>query len=129
MANTEAQRRSARNSKRRAWANDESRLRLMSSRWKSCGNPWTAETFNAAWKAQDGKCACCGIPMVLRKEKGKNNSVCAEHDHVTNERRGLTCRGCNILIGYWEAVSKFGTPDPAGYLARFSRKLRLVGSE
>lgn len=62
--------------------------------------------FDAAWKAQDGKCASCGDPMA---PKGKEpDSVCVDHDRSCCPGgescgkcvRGLIHRNCNLVLGY-----------------------------
>lgn len=62
--------------------------------------------FDAMWKAQDGKCACCGEPML---RGGKDpTSVCADHDATCCPGkkscgkcvRGLIHRNCNLVLGY-----------------------------
>ena len=55
------------------------------------------DCFNQMWMAQDGKCAICGEKMTPRgREK---TSACVDHNHQTNEVRGLLCRLCNHGIG------------------------------
>ena len=45
------------------------------------------------WESQEGKCAICG-------ESFKNPaSTCVDHDHNTDEIRGLLCTQCNAGIG------------------------------
>jgi len=57
----------------------------------------TPECFNQMWQKQDGKCAICGDAMVPRGRK--SNAACVDHNHETNEVRGLLCRACNHGIG------------------------------
>lgn len=43
---------------------------------------------------QDGKCAICSRPQ------SESRMLDVDHDHATNEVRGLLCSTCNRLIGY-----------------------------
>ncbi len=47
------------------------------------------ERYEEMLKEQEGKCATCG----------KTELLCVDHDHETNEVRGLLCQKCNIAIG------------------------------
>jgi hypothetical protein len=44
---------------------------------------------------QSGLCAICNRPMTGYREP------CVDHDHKTNEVRGLLCSWCNKGIGYF----------------------------
>jgi hypothetical protein len=57
----------------------------------------TPEGFNQLWDMQDGKCAIC---ESLMQPRGRTkDAACVDHNHETNEIRGLLCRGCNHGIG------------------------------
>lgn len=57
----------------------------------------TPTEFNALWELQDGKCAICESKM---KPMGRaKDAVAIDHNHQTNQVRGLLCRGCNHGIG------------------------------
>jgi hypothetical protein len=58
---------------------------------------WTPAAFDAAWSAQDGRCAVCSTAMVL--EWKKPNSVAADHCHRTGKPRELLCSACNRALG------------------------------
>ena len=50
--------------------------------------------LNLSWEevqeiTSPGKCAACG----------STNRLCIDHDHETNEPRGLLCHNCNTAIG------------------------------
>lgn len=52
---------------------------------------------------QDGLCAIC--PRVLGEpdpETGKTVRVCIDHNHLTNEVRGLLCDPCNKALGMFK---------------------------
>jgi hypothetical protein len=51
----------------------------------------TVEQYDAMFEAQGGICAICGRPG--------DGPLRVDHDHETNEVRGLLCHGCNVAIG------------------------------
>lgn len=55
----------------------------------------TVEQFNSLLDQQRGCCACCGCDLGLLESK----YVHVDHDHVTNEIRGILCANCNRGIG------------------------------
>ena len=58
----------------------------------------TESDYNALLTAQDGGCAICKrIDNVYADKKGRWLAV--DHDHETNEIRGLLCQTCNRMIG------------------------------
>jgi hypothetical protein len=50
----------------------------------------TSEQYNVMYSAQNGQCAICGVSKII---------LDVDHDHTTNEVRGLLCRKCNGGIG------------------------------
>ena len=52
----------------------------------------TPEEFEAAKKAQNGRCLLCDKVRKLH----------ADHDHVTGKFRGLLCFVCNTKLGWVE---------------------------
>lgn len=46
------------------------------------------------WVDQMGRCAICGIDAISYTKR-----FSVDHDHETNEIRGLLCQGCNTILG------------------------------
>jgi len=55
----------------------------------------TEETYNHIFNKQNGKCAICGTHQIDLSVK-----LSVDHDHLTNEVRGLLCSKCNKGIGF-----------------------------
>jgi len=53
----------------------------------------TIEEYELLLQKQNGKCAICKKEDKIR--------LCVDHNHVTNEIRGLLCRNCNLAIGHF----------------------------
>lgn len=54
--------------------------------------------YNLILAAQDGVCAICRQPeSVVRR--GQQLALSVDHNHLTNEIRGLLCSGCNRSLG------------------------------
>lgn len=54
----------------------------------------TQEIYERLLKEQDGACAICRRPATEFKRR-----LAVDHDHQTNEVRGLLCFTCNTFIG------------------------------
>lgn len=84
----------------RYWASlspDERRARHKRYRLKSLYGI-TVEEYDRMLTEQDGKCAICGLTEAL-----DHGTLAVDHDHKTNEVRGLLCFNCNTSIGKLEA--------------------------
>ena len=57
---------------------------------------WDIHRYNEHFKLQEGKCAICGTTKYTNKD------WCADHDHATNQPRGLLCGRCNAGLGYFK---------------------------
>ena len=55
----------------------------------------TPEGVQEMLAEQDGKCAACGSTSP----GGRHNVWIIDHNHLTNQVRGLLCNGCNVAIG------------------------------
>jgi hypothetical protein len=56
----------------------------------------TPREYNALLRAQSGVCAICGQPPAA------NKILCVDHDHKTDEVRGLLCNNCNTGLGMFK---------------------------
>ena len=71
----------------------------------------TKEQFLDLAAKQGAKCAGCGDDAT-----GIEHSLHVDHDHYTNEIRGLLCSGCNTALGWLN-----DDPDRAERLAAYLR--------
>lgn len=53
----------------------------------------TKEQYETIFEIQEGKCAICGNPSK------DNQALAMDHNHETNEFRGLLCKECNRALG------------------------------
>ena len=89
------------------------RIRLNWNKWKA-NNPEkiratvikhkygiSPDDVTALLKKQDGRCAICGyiLRLVQSNEKVSRDSLCIDHDHLTDQVRGLLCNSCNTGLG------------------------------
>jgi hypothetical protein len=51
----------------------------------------TPEEYHAQFEFQEGKCAICGKEIEV-----------IDHDHTTNDLRGLLCQRCNRGLGHFD---------------------------
>ena len=58
-----------------------------------CNYNLSYEDWLKMWENQDGKCGICGKPFI------RQSDAYTDHNHKTNEIRGLLCRQCNFGIG------------------------------
>jgi|SRR5208337_1052546 len=84
----------------------------------------TLEQYDDLLKAQDGKCAICGVTDNGKTRDGKNDlPFCVDHNHGTGETRGLLCTMCNHFVGLLE-TKPIRYETVKWYLAKFdSNKL------
>lgn len=52
------------------------------------------EVYNEMFNKQEGKC-----PICCRHQSELVKGLCVDHDHITNEIRGLLCTNCNLRLG------------------------------
>ncbi len=61
----------------------------------------TSKEYDALLESQDG---CCAICKKHHTEFDKRLYI--DHDHLTNDVRGLLCNSCNLHLGGWEAGNR-----------------------
>ncbi len=57
------------------------------------------EGYAEMYEAQDGLCAICGGEEVRVSKDGLHWLLAVDHDHETDEVRGLLCNSCNTGLG------------------------------
>jgi hypothetical protein len=67
--------------------------------------------------AQHGKCAICSCTL----NSSRYTKLAIDHDHKTNEVRGLLCTNCNTGIGLFKD-SPIRLSSAIEYLKRFDSK-------
>jgi hypothetical protein len=86
-----------------SWCKDCARIRnkahyhkdLQKSRARSRKVPRSPEEYNALVQSQGNRCAIC-----LTDKPGGPGSWKSDHNHTTEQARGLLCQKCNIGIGH-----------------------------
>jgi hypothetical protein len=56
----------------------------------------TEETYKALEQVQNYCCKICG----LHKSENRHGILHVDHDHKTDEIRGLLCDNCNKMLGF-----------------------------
>ena len=69
--------------------------------WKSRGLNLSWQDFEKQFLLQNKRCAICCKPMELHP-KLKNDSPVMDHDHLTNQFRGILCNSCNRALGLFK---------------------------
>ena len=62
----------------------------------------TLVDFDKMVENQNGVCAICGKPEIIYPR------LCVDHNHKTGKMRGLLCRECNIVLGFFEKDPNIG---------------------
>jgi hypothetical protein len=73
----------------------------------------TIEDYNSMLKQQDNRCAICHS-----EDPGHHGKFSVDHDHSTNQVRGLLCHHCNVGLGHFFDNASF-LLQGAAYLDRF----------
>ena len=62
----------------------------------------TIEDYDTLLKEQNSRCAICGTtdPGTCKSKGALKSRFCIDHDHETDEIRGLLCSKCNSGIGF-----------------------------
>jgi len=66
--------------------------------WRKYAYGITKEEYDNLLVASNNKCAICGNEF----EPTRRNEPCIDHDHETQQIRGLLCRYCNIGLGHFK---------------------------
>jgi len=57
---------------------------------------WSLDRYNEHLNAQSNSCAICKEVLSTKKD------LCQDHNHLTNQPRGLLCIKCNAGLGYFQ---------------------------
>jgi hypothetical protein len=61
----------------------------------------TLEHYNQLFATQGGRCSICGIHQVELEQR-----LCVDHNHLTEQIRGLLCKECNFGLGKFKDDKK-----------------------
>jgi hypothetical protein len=92
----------------RKWAQENPEARARFQRKSRYG--LSDEDFRDLFDAQMGLCAICYNPMT---------PICVDHNHLTQQVRGLLCVTCNFGLGIVEKL--FRQPGFASYWQRIQK--------
>lgn len=77
-------------------------------------------------RSQGGACAICGKELLFWPEV-RPPSI--DHDHATDQVRGVLCQSCNLRVGWFEQAMKSGSQVFAqqvdGFAMKIARYLRM----
>lgn len=62
----------------------------------------TLKQYESVLEDQGGMCAICGQPETEQRG-GVTKPLCVDHDHQTDQVRGLLCNSCNRHLGIVES--------------------------
>ena len=62
----------------------------------------SVEEYDRMLTSQNGVCAICGGRETHVHKSGKLKELAVDHDHKTNEVRGLLCMNCNQALGRFQ---------------------------
>ncbi len=86
---------------RRAKLNENAKKRNANGLWLRIKYGLSLEDYNKLLSDQDGGCAICKREDSGR-ERDKNRRLVVDHDHTTNQVRGLLCHRCNVGLGCFD---------------------------
>jgi hypothetical protein len=79
--------------KTQGYCKDCNKRQARAKNWKKNGIIFSEERYQELMNQQGGRCAICEC------EQDPNRSFEVDHNHETNEVRGLLCLNCNTGIG------------------------------
>jgi Recombination endonuclease VII len=74
---------------------EEREEKAVRTHWRTKGITYTLDEYNESLAEQNDCCAICQRHKDIFKSR-----LAVDHDHYTNEIRGLLCRRCNLLLGF-----------------------------
>jgi len=84
------------NTKDSTFDNDNKLKIYKSKKFKLYRKKYRTQIYNDRIKEQNGVCAICG------KSPSENKRLSLDHDHDTQQLRGLLCTKCNLIVGTLE---------------------------
>ena len=97
-------------------------IRFFEGRLKTAKYRATAEQLAATFGNQCGRCAICRKRLNPYK---KSKDVHVDHNHTTNEVRGILCMRCNFALGwfdkYEQAVYDYVALPPCRFVKKAMR--------
>lgn len=62
------------------------------------------EEYDQMLSDQNGVCAICLLPEIIKSTQGRTKSLAVDHCHTTGKVRGLLCINCNTSLGHYEKI-------------------------
>lgn len=112
---------------RRGWyaANPEKAKRYRRQNMLRMNYGMELADYQAMHEAQDGRCAICDV----KEAEAPKGRLFVDHDHETDEVRGLVCSNCNLAIGLFDDNVK-RIEQAIRYIRYHERKrLRVVSDD
>ena len=60
----------------------------------------TPEVYSQILQEQNNSCKICGLIFAAEYKGIKKDQPHVDHDHVTNNIRGILCHSCNLALGF-----------------------------
>ena len=81
------------------------------------------EQFDALLESQGGKCAICKSDKA-----GGRGDWHVDHDHGTNEIRGLLCHSCNVGLGHFDDNAQL-LMDAVLYITKTAAQIEQLSTQ
>ena len=82
----------------------------------------TLDEYKKMWDEQKGLCAICNKPETRKSRYGGICLLHIDHDHETNNVRGLLCNLCNKALGYFRDNPQL-IRNGLNYLIKFKKEI------